>query len=121
LFVGLSRDDTTYVGAWYNNHHRTSGIDVRANGQLNPAGSGTCCTSVTLVPGDRLAVQFHGATVTAWAQHDGAWERLGSTDVGSVTNLSDPAVRSTYHFMFGLRGDGDTIAASRFEARSGMP
>lgn len=118
LFVGLSRDGTTYVGAWYNNHYRTSGIDVRANGQLNPAGSGTCCTSVTLAPGDRLAVQFHGATVTAWAFHGGTWERLESTDVSSVINLSDSAVRSTYHVMFGLRGDGGTIAASRFEARS---
>jgi hypothetical protein len=73
---------------------------------------------VTLVPGDRLAVQFHGPTVTAWARHGGTWERLESTDVSSVVNLSDPAVRSTYHVMFGLRGDGGTIAASRFEARS---
>jgi hypothetical protein len=121
LFVGLSRDDTTYVGAWYNNHFHTSGIDVRVNGQLNPAGSGTCCTSITLVPGDRLAVQLHGATMTAWAEHGGEWTRLESTDVGSVINLPDPAVRSAYHVMFGLRGDGGTIAVSKFEARSAAP
>jgi hypothetical protein len=118
LFVGLSRDDTTYLGAWYNNHTHTSGIDVRVNGQLNPAGSGVCCTPVTLVPGDRLALQVRGTTVTAWADHGGTWQRLESTDVGPVVDLSDPAVRSAYHAMFGLRGDAGALAVSRFEVRS---
>jgi hypothetical protein len=94
---------------------------VRVDGQLNPAGSGVCCTAVTLVPGDRLAVQVHGTTVTVWADHAGAWQRLESTDVGSVINLSDPAVRSTYHAMFGLRGDFGTVAVGRFEVRSTGP
>ncbi|WP_377273596.1 discoidin domain-containing protein [Peterkaempfera sp. SMS 1(5)a] len=118
LFVGLVRDDTTYVGAWYNNHHRSSGIDVRVNGQLNPSGTGACCASVTLVPGDRLALQTHGTTMTSWVEHDGRWQRLVSTDVGSALDLSNPAVRSAYHFMFGVRGDSGTIAVDRFEARS---
>jgi hypothetical protein len=117
FFVGLSRDDTTYIGAWYNNHARTSGIDVRVDGRLNPAGNGVCCTPVTLVPGDRLALQSHGTTVTTWAEHGGTWQRLESTDVGSVINLSDPATRSAYHAMFGVRGDSGTVAAGGFEVR----
>ncbi|WP_206305815.1 MGH1-like glycoside hydrolase domain-containing protein [Actinacidiphila soli] len=119
LFVGLVRDDTTYIGAWYNNHHRSTGIDVRVDGALNPSGSGACCTSVTLTPGDRLAFQTHGTTVSSWAEHDGTWQRLTTTDVGSAVDLSDPSVRSSYHFMFGVRGDPGTIAVDRFEARSG--
>uniref|UniRef100_UPI000B278604 galactose-binding domain-containing protein n=1 Tax=Peterkaempfera griseoplana TaxID=66896 RepID=UPI000B278604 len=118
LFVGLVRDDTTYLGAWYNNTHHSSGIDVRVNGQLNPGGTGACCASVTLVPGDRLAFQTHGTSVTSWAEHDGHWQRLASVDVGSVVDLSNPSVRASYHVMFGVRGDAGTVAVDRFEARS---
>lgn len=101
VFVGLVNDSGTYVGAWYNNHFRTSGID---------APSGACCSSVTLQPGvDRLALQVHGTTVTSWALHDGTWQRLQSTDAGDL---------SGYHVMLGVRGDPGTIAVSRFEARS---
>jgi hypothetical protein len=118
VFVGLVRDDTTYIGAWYNNHHRSSGIDVRVDGEMKSTGGGSCCTSVTLSPGDRLAFQTHGTTVSSWVEHDGSWRRLMSADVGSVVDLADPSVLSSYHFMFGVRGDAGRIAVSRFEARS---
>ncbi|MFF3468116.1 glycosyl hydrolase family 65 protein [Streptomyces sp. NPDC002619] len=118
LFVGLARDDTTYIGAWYNNRGHSSGIDVRVDGRMNPSGTGACCSTVTLARGDRLALQMHGTTVSTWHEHDGVWQRLLTTDVGPAINLADPAVRASYHFMFGVRGDAGTIAVDKFEARS---
>lgn len=112
LFLGLASNAQNYVTAWYNNHFATSGVDVRAAGAVNPAGSGTCCTSVTMVPGDQLAVQVHGTLLTVYLGHQGTWTRLESTDVGAVV---DGATLAGYHAVFGLRGDPVTIAVSRFQ------
>jgi len=116
FFVGLIRDSGTYVTAWYNNHFGTSGIDVRIDGRLNPSGTGTCCSSVQVAPGYRLALQVHGTVLTSWAGHDGSWRRLGSTDVGSVISAAD---LSGFHVGFGPRGDPGTLAVGRFQAVSG--
>ena len=112
LFVGLGRDGQNYVTAWYNNHFSTSGVDVRVAGGLNPAVTGTCCTSVRMVPGDQLAAQFHGTVVTVFLGHAGTWTRLESTDVGAVV---DQATLAGNHAVFGLRGDPGSIAVRRFQ------
>ena len=118
LFVGLSAGPGDYVGGWYNNHFRSSGIDVRAGGALNPNGTGNCCAAVTIAAGDRLALQLHGSMVITWAEHDGTWSRLARSDVGRAIDLSDPATLAKYHPMFGLRGDPGSIAVDRFEVRT---
>lgn len=113
LFVGLVRDGGTYVGAWYNNFHQSSGIDIRVNGQSKPAGDGAYQPHQVIAPGDRFALQVHGTTITSWAGHNGNWQRIASSDVGSVVNDL-----SGFHAMFGVRGDPGQIAVSRFEVRS---
>lgn len=95
----------------------SSGIDVRVDGRMNPSGTGAWRT-VTLARGDRLALQTHGTTVSTWHEQDGVWQRLLTTDVGPAINLDDPAVRASYQFVFGVRGDAGTIAVDKFEARS---
>lgn len=65
LFVGLVRDGGTYVGAWYNNFHQSSGIDIRVNGQSKPAGDGAYQPHQVIAPGDRFALQVHGTTITS--------------------------------------------------------
>ncbi len=106
VFFGLVNGNGGYIGAWYNNHFHTSGID---------GPNGTCCAAVTVQPGDRLALQIHGTTLSSWVEHDGAWQRLLATDVGSGITASNLA---SYHVMFGLRGDPGTLAVSRFEVRT---
>jgi hypothetical protein len=115
LFVGLVADADDYVGAWYNNHHRTTGFDVRVDGRFLDAGN--CCTAVHVSPGDRLAVQLDGDTLRSWHLSGGTWSELRSIEVPGI-DLTDPATLRRYRFMFGLRGDAGTIAVDRFEARS---
>jgi len=115
LFLGLDGGSDNYVAGWYNNHFHSSGIDVRSGGTLNPSGTETCCSDVTLLPGDQLALQIHGSTVTTYSGRGTTWTRLGSTDVSGAVSASTLA---GYHAMFGLRGDPGTIAVSRFQVRT---
>ncbi len=119
LFVGLAKDDIDYVMAWYNNHAKTSGFDVRVDGQLNVNVDTHCCSDVTVAPGDRFAVAYSGDTVTSFAEHAGRWQQLTSVDVGGAINLADPAVRAQYTFALGLRGSHGTVAIARFTGASG--
>ncbi len=112
LFLGLDGGAVDYVAGWYNNHFGTSGVDVRSAGALNPSGSGTCCTNVTIAPGDQFALQVHGTQLSTYLGHHGTWTRLATTDVAGVTTLAG------YHAMFGLRGDPGTISVSRFQVLS---
>jgi hypothetical protein len=118
LFVGLAKDDIDYVMAWYNNRTKTSGFDVRVDGQLNVNVNTNCCASVTIAPGDQFVVAYSGNTMTSYVGHDGAWQQLTSMDVGPTVNLTDPAVRSQYRFAFGLRGSRGAVAVSRFTGAS---
>lgn len=116
LFLGLDGGSDNYVAGWYNNHFHSSGVDVVSGGTLNPPGTGTCCSDVTLLPGDQLALQIHGSKVTTYSGHGTTWTRLGSTDVSGAISASTLA---GYHAMFGLRGPGnDWSAASRCEPGS---
>ena len=121
LFVGLVKDNVDYVMAWYNNRGKSSGFDVRVNGQLNVNVNTNCCANVTIAPGDRFAVAYSGNTVTSYLGHDGTWQQLTSMDVGPAVNLSDPAVRAQYRFGFGLRGSHGTVGVSRFAGVSSTP
>ncbi len=118
LFVGLVKDDADYVMAWYNNHGRSSGFDVRVNGALNVGVNTNCCAGVTIAPGDQFTVAYSGTTMTSYLGHDGTWQQLVSMDVGPGVNLSDPAVRAQYRFAFGLRGSHGTVGISRFTGAS---
>lgn len=118
LFTGFVKDAGDYVMAWYNNVYRTSGIDLVQGGRLNPPGYQVpCCASVTLQSGDRFALAVDGATVTSYVQHTGSdtWQQLETTSISPFVDLSDPATLAQYHYAFGLRGDGGTMAASRFQ------
>ncbi|HWC80426.1 MAG TPA: NEW3 domain-containing protein [Pseudonocardiaceae bacterium] len=121
LFVGLAKGSNDYVMAWYNNHAKTSGFDVRVNGQLNVGVDTHCCSDVTIVPGDRFAVAYSGTMVTSFLEHDGSWQQLTSFDAGPAINLADPAVRAQYSFALGLRGTHGTVAISRFTGASASP
>jgi hypothetical protein len=81
---------------------------------LTPA---TCCTWVTIAPGDRFAVQLDGDTMRSWHVVDGEWRALRSIAVPGV-DLADAATLRDYGLMFELRGDPGTISLDRFEARS---
>jgi hypothetical protein len=119
LFAGLVKDNVDYVMAWYNNRAKTSGFDVRVNGQLNGNVNTNCCANVTIAPGDHFVVAYSGNTVTSYLGHDGTWQQLVSMEVGPAVNLADPAVRAQYRFGFGLRGSHGTVAISQFTGASG--
>ena len=126
LFVGYVKDENNYFGAWYNNRGASSGLDVRVNGQLQNVPD--CCTGLQLTPGGRFAAQLDGDALRSWAQSGPGSQWREVRYLGDIPglDLSDPAVREQYHFMFGIRGDGtdapqqpDTeIAVDRFVGRS---
>lgn len=120
LFAGLVKDNVDYVMAWYNNHAKTSGFDVRVNGQLNVNVNTNCCANVTIAPGDQLVVAYSGDTMTSYLRHDGTWQQLVSMNVGPAVDLSDPAIRSQYRFGFGLRGTHGTVATADFAGASSV-
>jgi len=121
VFVGLAKDAGDYVMAWYNNVSHTSGFDLVQNGVLEPAGfQSYCCADVTMNAGDRFALEASGNTITSWVEPGGtgAWQKLLSTTVAPLLDLTSPAVLAQYHFTFGLRGDSGTMAAASFEGAS---
>lgn len=118
LFVGLVKDNVDYVMAWYNNHGKASGFDVRVNGALNVNVNTNCCASVTIAPGDQFTVAYSGNTMTSYLGHDGSWQQLTSMDVGPGVDLSDPTVRAQYRFAVGLRGSHGTVGISRLTGAS---
>jgi len=121
VFVGLAKDATDYVMAWYNNVSHTSGFDLVQNGVLEPAGfQSYCCANVTMNAGDQFALELSGNTITSWVEPGGtgAWQELQSTTVAPLLDLTNPAVLAQYHFTFGLRGDSGTMAAASFEGAS---
>jgi hypothetical protein len=106
--------------AWYNNVSHTSGFDLNLGGVLEPPGFRAPVSSVTLLPGDRFALELSGGSITSWVESGGAgpWRELGSTMVAPLLDLTNPAVRDQYHATFGLRGDSGTMAAGSFEGAS---
>jgi hypothetical protein len=116
FFVGFLADAGNYVMVWYNGVSQTSGIDLMVDGVLDPPGfANYCCASVTLAPGDLLALVLAGNTVSSFAQTggSGSWTPLTSTTIAPNLDLTDPTTRAGYHYAFGLRGDSGTLAASR--------
>ncbi|MBU2666874.1 discoidin domain-containing protein [Actinoplanes bogorensis] len=103
LFLGLSTNDGTNALAWYNNFHRTSGADVRVDGNGQP--NGGCCANVQWQAGDRFAVLARSGTLTTWHQRGGgAWTLIHTAPLASVAG--NPA--------FGLRLDSGALAVTRF-------
>jgi hypothetical protein len=116
FFVGFLADAGNYVMVWYNGVFQTSGIDLVADGVLDPPGfANYCCASVTLAAGDRLALVLAGNTVSSFAQTggSGSWTSLTSTTIAPNLDLTDATTRAGYHYAFGLRGDSGTLAGSR--------
>jgi hypothetical protein len=121
VFVGLEKDPSDYVMAWYNSYFHTVGEDLVLNGVLQPPGfQANCCADVTLQPGDHFAVAYSGNTLTSYYQSgsSGPWTELESTSVAPLLDLTDAATREQYHFAFGLRGDSGAMQLSRFQAGS---
>jgi hypothetical protein len=121
VFVGLAKDASDYVMAWYNNVSHTSGFDLVQNGVLEPAGfQSYCCADVTMNAGDRFAFELSGNAITSWVEPGGTgpWQELESTTVAPMLDLTNPATLAQYHFAFGLRGDSGTMAAASFEGAS---
>lgn len=120
VFIGLAADPGDYVMTWYNNVDHLAGFDLAQGGVLEPPGFQNPATGVTIKPGDRFALQVAGNTIISWVQPGGTgpWQRLVSTTVAPLLDLTNPSVRAQYHYAFGLRGDSGTMTAVRFEAAS---
>jgi hypothetical protein len=102
VFVGWVKDKDNYVTAWYNNTRRSSGINVRVNGQfLNTPGD----APVTLSPGDQFALLHHEGTITSYAKTGGTWRSLRTTSIGD-------ALTPDHHYGLGVRASNGTLTVT---------
>lgn len=108
VFVGWVRDENNYVMAWYNNTRKSSGINVRVNGEfLSTPGD----ASVTLRPGDRFALTLNGEQITSYAEVGGRWQLLRSATIGPVMTLE-------HRYGFGVRATAGTISIDDLTGRA---
>lgn len=114
FFLGLVKDADNYVATWYNNTRTEIGADVRVGGNF-PAFGKSGYGNHPVVPGDRLAEQVHGTQIATYLEHAGAWQRIGSFDVGSLVTAGQLA---QYHVAVGFRADSGALQISRFQALS---
>ncbi len=122
VFVGLVKDEDNYVVIWHNNAIKRTGWDAVVNGsQVTRAGAeplGRLEGEVDLsAPGARLSLVLEGADVTAYANQGDRWEYLFTLDIAQVLDLADPAVRSQYHYGFGVRLNAGTMSFESLDAR----
>jgi hypothetical protein len=111
IFLGRSAGPDDFVLAWYNNHHATSGVDVRVDGRgRGDEATGGCCANVRWSPGDRFATVFSDGVLTSWVEHNGRWERLRTAPFATAV---DPQRVRTWAPAFGLRLTGGEIALDR--------
>jgi predicted Ser/Thr protein kinase len=114
VFVGWIKDADDYITAWYNNSRGTTGFDVRVDGELR--------TDVPVQiphrfsPGERLALVLSEATITAYAEHQGRFQRLHTAPINGL--LTTDEERRSYRYGFGLRATRGTVSISRLEGRS---
>jgi hypothetical protein len=109
VFVGWVKDKDNFVTAWYNHTRRSSGINVRVNGEYLSTPSDA---AVTLSPGDQFAVAANGDTMTSYARVNGEWQPLRSATIGAV--LTTPG----YHYGVGVRATSGTITLAELTGRA---
>ncbi|WP_188190403.1 serine/threonine-protein kinase [Nonomuraea sp. SYSU D8015] len=113
VFVGRVKDENNYVGAWYNHTRKEIGIDVRVDGEFRHAPNST---SLSLAPGDRLALVLSGGTtITSYAETGGAWRRLTTADLDLPAT---PQERTRWRHGFALRATAGTITLDAAEGYS---
>ncbi|MEV0166204.1 serine/threonine-protein kinase [Nonomuraea fuscirosea] len=113
VFVGRVKDAGTYVGAWYNNTRKESGIDVRIGGEFR---HGSNSADLSLVPGDRLALVLSGgSTITSYAETGGTWRKLNTVSVDLPGTAEE---RARWRHGFALRGTTGTITLDAAEGRT---
>jgi hypothetical protein len=113
VFVGWVKNGDSYGSAWYNNTRKESGLEVRVDGAFV---STPGVVTVTLKPGDKLALLLSGDRITSYALTGGKWRRLGMAGIGDA--LSTGQARQQYRYGFGLRGSTGTIRIAGTEGRS---
>ncbi|MEV4173789.1 serine/threonine-protein kinase [Nonomuraea sp. NPDC049709] len=105
VFVGRVKDAGNYMGAWYNNTRKEVGIDVRVDGEFRHDPNSA---SLSLAPGDRLALVLSGGTtITSYAETGGTWRRLTTAHIDLPAT---PQERARWRHGFGMRGTTGTIA-----------
>lgn len=114
LFLGLSAGAGDNALAWYNNHHQTSGADVRRDGVSRPDAAGGCCTAVTWSAGDRFAVLARWGHLTTWHEHNGTWTQIHDAPISAA--VADTTL-ATWSPAVGLRLDAGTLAVDHLTVR----
>ncbi|MEV5896282.1 serine/threonine-protein kinase [Nonomuraea fuscirosea] len=113
VFVGRVKDAGTYIGAWYNNTRKESGIDVRVGGEFR---HGSNSADLSLAPGDRLALVLSGgSTITSYAETGGTWRQLNTVSVDLPGTAEE---RARWRHGFALRGTTGTITLDAAEGRT---
>jgi hypothetical protein len=132
VYVGLVKDASNYVVAWYNNATNKVGIDAVVQGTVNQLD----VDDADLATPVRFAFVLNSKEVTALADTGapGAtgspWKPLanfpffytGGPDpdiapgLSQYVDLRDPGVLAQYRYGFGVRGDSGTITLDGVEA-----
>src|SRR5215210_2476451 len=132
VFAGLVKDDSNYVGAWYNNATKKVRIEAVVGGMVNKLVE----ADATLAAPVRFAFVLNSKEVTALADTGapadtgGPWKPLANfpnppevsgdpaitPGLSQYVDLRDPAVLAQYGYGFGVRGDSGPIVLDGVEA-----
>ncbi len=113
VFVGWVKDGNNYVSAWYNNTNKSSGLNIRLNGELHASPT---TEKLKLREGDRFALELAGDTIVSYSYSGGRWRKLQAAKIGGL--LAHPEIRKDYRYGFGLRASSGTITLLGAEGRS---
>ncbi|GAA3220718.1 serine/threonine-protein kinase [Nonomuraea helvata] len=113
VFVGRIKDNINYIGAWYNHTRKEVGIDILVDGKWRHAPNSA---SLSLAPGDRLALVLSGGTtVTSYAETGGAWRRLTTVNLDLKAT---PQEWTRWRHGFALRATTGTVTLDAAEGYS---
>ncbi|KGT40042.1 hypothetical protein P421_00180 [Heyndrickxia coagulans P38] len=106
VYIGLYKDESNYVHAWYNNRLNKVGFDAKVSGTLHASG---IVSDIHLQPGVRIMFVLLENQVTLLSNDGNGWSKLSSWDLLGIVDFRDELTLSEYKYGFGVAGDAGTV------------
>lgn len=111
-FVGLVKDESDYVVAWFSHVSGAAGIDVVVDGELTTLAA----VDTPIDAPCRVAFTLTGARVAALIDSGDGFRPLVHAQLPDAIDLRQEAALGEYHNAFGARASSGTIVLTGVEA-----
>lgn len=110
IFVGLFKDESNFLAAWYNHTRLDTGFDLHLDGARVEGG---IQSDLALDDGSKFAFVLAEKTVSGFADIGDGWQHAFTKSFEAI-DLTDPTVRDDYRYGVGALGEDGSIALERF-------